>query len=293
MNNLELKGNVKTIPSYEVAEMIGKRHKDVLLMLTGQNDKNGNTKIIGIIPTLEKNGEFNISDYFIKSTYKDKMNRTRVCYECTKLGCELIVNKMTGKKGILFAAKYAKKFNDMEKELSLANTKALALLRAVEGTGEESAMALKQYTDIRIQEETKPLQSVIDAVIDNSGLFDIGIIGKILKPYNNNFGSKKIFTYLRNEKILIDAPNTQRHNTPYDRYSKYFEVKTIQINKGSYHGTTYKTYLNGEGLKYILNRLAKNDMINPLDRDNVLKDISEELDNTESSFLVVNDAETY
>ena len=42
---------VQTIPSYEVAKMMGKEHKEVLKMLEGQKDKNGKTKHVGMIQT--------------------------------------------------------------------------------------------------------------------------------------------------------------------------------------------------------------------------------------------------
>ena len=35
--------------------------------------------------------------------------------------------------------------------------KAMYLLKAVESNGEESAIAIKQYSDLRIQEETKTI----------------------------------------------------------------------------------------------------------------------------------------
>ena len=38
--------------------------------------------------------------------------KTYKCYECTKMGCELLANKLTGEKGILFTAKYVKRFKD-------------------------------------------------------------------------------------------------------------------------------------------------------------------------------------
>ena len=49
--------NVKTIPSYEVAKMMEKSHRDVLRMLEGCE----NPKIIGIIPTLTDN-DFVVSE---------------------------------------------------------------------------------------------------------------------------------------------------------------------------------------------------------------------------------------
>lgn len=104
---------IKTIPSTEVAKMMERSHGDVLKMLEGQVDKNGKTKIVGIIPTLTK-GELPPLDYFIESTYMDAKGENRKCYECTKMGCEMLANKMTGEKGIIFTAKYVKRFNEME-----------------------------------------------------------------------------------------------------------------------------------------------------------------------------------
>lgn len=112
MNELQAKG-VQTIPTYEIAAMIEKRHSDVLRMLEGSEKP----KVVGIIPTILTDVELRSLDYFIESTYIDKKGETRKCYECTKMGCEMLANKMTGEKGVLFTAKYVKKFNEMEQQL--------------------------------------------------------------------------------------------------------------------------------------------------------------------------------
>ena len=100
----------KTIPTYEVSEMMGKKHWEVLNMIHGKSDRKG---IIEVLTDVQ----MDVSEYFIKSTYKDASGKENVYYECTKMGCELLANKMTGEKGILFTAKYVKKFNEMEKVL--------------------------------------------------------------------------------------------------------------------------------------------------------------------------------
>ena len=113
MNNIidiDRNKKTKTIPSTEVAKMMGREHKEIMWMIDG-NEKRG---IVGIKPTIEISAELHLSDYFIESTYKDSMNRNKICYECTKMGCEMLANKMTGEKGILFTAKYVKRFNEME-----------------------------------------------------------------------------------------------------------------------------------------------------------------------------------
>lgn len=103
------------------------------------------------------------------------------------------------------------------------------------------------------EKQVKQKQIVIDKVIKDDSLFTIGVIGKILKPYCPKMGARKVFEYLREEKILMNAPNTQRHNLPYDKYNKYFEMKYVD----TVIGTQTKVYFNGKGVKWFLDRLVK------------------------------------
>ena len=164
MNNLEVRLNesiVKTIPSYEVAEMMGRSHKEVLKMLEGQKRSDGTYKHVGIIPTL-LSGQFHLADYFIESTYKDASGKTNKCYECTKLGCDMLANKMTGEKGILFTARYVKKFNEMEKTINSNDQLKSQLLLSIYNGGQDGILAAKQLTDLEVQEATKPLYKEIN-----------------------------------------------------------------------------------------------------------------------------------
>jgi Rha family phage regulatory protein len=110
MNELCTKDTVETIPSYEVAEMMDKKHQDVLRMIQGTSDRRGIIEVLGDI-------QMDVADYFIESTYIDSQGKERICYECTKMGCDMLANKMTGDKGIIFTAKYVKAFNDMQKAI--------------------------------------------------------------------------------------------------------------------------------------------------------------------------------
>lgn len=105
----------------------------------------------------------------------------------------------------------------------------------------------------KLQVEVTQKQTIIDNVIDDDGLFAVGTVGKVLKPYCNNMGTIKIFKFLRENNILMDNERTQKHNLPYDRYNKYFELKYIETT----FGTHVKPYFNGKGLKWFLNRLVK------------------------------------
>ena len=121
MNN-ELLLNEKTLDRREVAKMIGKAHKDIIRMIDGYKPPEGSNKrqIVGIIPTLAK-GNVTPSKYFIESSYLNN-NREYKCYLCTKMGCEMLGNKLQGEKGILFTAKYVNAFNEMEEALQEVET---------------------------------------------------------------------------------------------------------------------------------------------------------------------------
>ena len=100
----------KTITSMEVAEMMEVNHFEILRKLEG------NSKIKGIIPTLADN-KIVVSDYFQESTYQDASGKENKCYLVTKLGCDFLANKFTGEKGILFSAKYVKRFREIEETI--------------------------------------------------------------------------------------------------------------------------------------------------------------------------------
>ncbi|OYO76186.1 regulatory protein Rha [Lachnotalea glycerini] len=99
----------QTITTLEVAEMMETEHYKILEKLEGTKDK----KTKGIIPTMCAH-EIVVADYFKESTYQDAQDKPRKCYLVTKIGCDFLANKFTGEKGILFTAKYVKRFRDME-----------------------------------------------------------------------------------------------------------------------------------------------------------------------------------
>lgn len=57
-------------------------------------------------------------DYFIEATYIDEKGEARPNFYCTEMGCEMVANKMTGDKGIIFTAQYVQAFHAMRDELA-------------------------------------------------------------------------------------------------------------------------------------------------------------------------------
>lgn len=106
LNNLTLiNTNGKfTVDSREVAEMVGKQHSHLL------RDIKMYKEILDLNPNLDS------ANFFIESDYTDTQSQLRTCFLLTRKGCDMVANKMTGEKGVLFTATYVTKFEEMEKQ---------------------------------------------------------------------------------------------------------------------------------------------------------------------------------
>ncbi|HEY5588537.1 MAG TPA: ORF6C domain-containing protein [Candidatus Paceibacterota bacterium] len=106
MNNLTIinRNGQLLLSSREVTKMIGKDHKHLL------RDIQGYMVILG-------ESKFGPSDFFIEDVYLNSQNKEQPCYLLTKKGCNMVANKMTGEKGILFTATYVTKFDEMENKI--------------------------------------------------------------------------------------------------------------------------------------------------------------------------------
>lgn len=90
--------------SRDVAKMIGKEHKHLL------------RNIRSYIDVLRKS-KIGLTDFFIEGHYIDSQGKPRPRFYLTKKGCDMVANKMTGEKGVLFTAEYVTRFEEMEKQL--------------------------------------------------------------------------------------------------------------------------------------------------------------------------------
>ena len=109
-------GDLTKVPhvldSREVAEMVGKRHANLI------------RDIENYIEVMGKNSKLSSSNFFIERTYKQAGNGKEVKrYDITKKGCEMVANKLTGEKGILFTAEYVERFNQMEQADNIKQVK--------------------------------------------------------------------------------------------------------------------------------------------------------------------------
>ena len=128
------------IDSRQVAEMVGKQHKNLLRDITGYLD------------TMQKSTGLKIepSDFFIDSTYKDATGRELPCYLLTKKGCDMVANKMTGEKGVLFTAAYVTAFEAMREHIETGKP-----LPKSHKTDQELAAADKRATAMQLNAKTR------------------------------------------------------------------------------------------------------------------------------------------
>ena len=160
--------------------MLGMKHYKVLEKLDGTKDR----KTKGIIEILNAH-DFVVVDYFIKSSYVDAKGEDRPCYLVTKLGCNFLANKFTGEKGILFTAKYVKRFDEMERTIQnqykLPTTYKEALLQLVEQVEENE----------KLLADNNHKQEVINGLTDDVDIYKKkDVINRICRRRSGNYANR-------------------------------------------------------------------------------------------------------
>lgn len=126
-----------------------------------------------------------VVDYFIKSSYVDAKGEDRPCYLVTKLGCDFLANKFTGEKGILFTAKYVKRFDEMERTIQnqykLPTTYKEALLQLVEQVEENE----------KLLADNNHKQEVINGLTDDVDIYrKKDVINRICRRRSGNYANR-------------------------------------------------------------------------------------------------------
>lgn len=103
-NKLMNTSAIETIDSREVAEMIEVRHDNLVKKIRNYQQILDSSKLRS-------------QDFFVPSTYINSQNKEQPCYLLTKKGCEMVANKLTGEKGVIFTAKYVNRFEEMENHI--------------------------------------------------------------------------------------------------------------------------------------------------------------------------------
>ncbi|MDO5375730.1 MAG: Rha family transcriptional regulator [Staphylococcus rostri] len=133
------------LDSREVAEIVGKRHDNLVRDIDNYSS------------VILQNSNLRAADFFVESSYTSNNNNTYKCYLLTRKGCDIVANKMTGSKGVLFTAMYVDAFHKMDEhikqsQLSVPQTpmQALEMMFKVQKEQEQFNQEMqRQITGIR------------------------------------------------------------------------------------------------------------------------------------------------
>jgi len=223
------KDGILTIDSREVAEMVGKEHFSLMRDIRTYCGYLGKSKTV-------------CSEFFIESEYRSEQNKTMPCYLITRKGCDMVANKMTGERGILFTATYVNRFHEMEQRLSTPQLPQnyLEALKALVAS-EEEKQALQTENQNML-----PKAAFFDAVANSKDAIEMAAVAKVLAI--PGYGRNNLFEFLRNHKVL------QENNQPYQRHIDAGRFRLVEQKYNKPDGSTHisiKTLVYQKGVDYI------------------------------------------
>ena len=120
-----------TLTSMEVADMVEKKHSDLLKDIRRYSKQLAEGKI----PS---------GDFFNESLYLDANGQSRPCFLVTKKGCEFIAHKLTGQKGTEFTARYINRFHKMEDGVGIISAEKIPVGEVAKLTNIMDRVAVRQ-----------------------------------------------------------------------------------------------------------------------------------------------------
>lgn len=171
-------------------------------------------------------GDFSPNDFFIPSEYKDSIGRTLPCYLLTKKGCDMVANKLTGEKGVLFTAAYVTAFEKMRRELTCVMPQDFpSALRALADAEEQKMKLLAENQAMRGK------ANYFDALVDRNLLTGFRETAKELGIKQN-----KLISFLLDNGYVYR--NQRGKLFPYDaKNDGLFEVKEFVNDNNGFSST--------------------------------------------------------
>ncbi|EGT5454524.1 phage antirepressor KilAC domain-containing protein [Clostridioides difficile] len=261
MSNLTIinQNNQFLVESREVAELIEKKHDNLL------RDIRGYKKI------LEDSSNLRSQDFFIESTYINTQNKIQPCYLLTKKGCDMVANKMTGEKGIIFTAIYVTKFEEMEQELKekqpkLPTTYKEALQQLLIEVEEKEQLQLENQEKDKVIQLQQPKVLFADSVASSDNSILVGELAKLLRQNGIDTGQNRLFDWLRNNGYLIKRKG-EDYNTPTQKSVDLGVIETkegTRVHPDGHTSITKTPKITGKGQIYFINKFKKNNQISML-----------------------------
>ncbi|MBS6715354.1 MAG: Rha family transcriptional regulator [Dialister sp.] len=212
--------DVDVVYSRDVAEMIRRPHNDLMKSIRAYCDYLGQ-------------GDFSQSDFFIPSTYINSQNKEQPCYLLTKKGCDMVANKMTGEKGVLFTAAYVTAFEKMREHIQGSKVKRVGMtdyqqMMAETRRRNARVQAARILTQLAKQYHGTTYEQVLNAHATKE------LTGEYLLPLPKL--DAKTYSAAEIGEMLGISSNkvgtlTNRNNLKTDQYGQWFKDKVPNINK--------------------------------------------------------------
>lgn len=238
--------------SRDVAEMVGKRHDHLL------------RDIKGYVKVLEDNPNLGTPNFFIESTYKSNQNKELPCYLLTKKGCDMVANKLTGEKGILFTAAYVTKFEEMNNALkskspTLPMTYKEALQALLIEVEKNESLQIENTTFKQQIGEMKPKVSYYDIVLKSPSALSVTEISKDYGMSANKLNRLLHDLGIQYKQGKVWFLYSKNHDKGYTKTETY----TYDIDK-----TRVSTKWTQKGRLFLYDILKQNNVLPMIEQDN-------------------------
>jgi len=207
MNGLNIINNngKLLLDSRDVAETTGKRHDHLI------------RDIEGYVSVLNQNPNLGADQFFLESSYEAGTGKKYKCYLLTKKGCDMVANKMTGEKGVIFTATYVTQFEKMEEKLKSLSVPSYMIENPIERAErwikeqkEKQALETKSLMLEQQVKENEPKVTYYDEILSSKGAVPI-----------SNFAKDYGLSAVRLNKILNEQKVQYKINGQWLLYSKY------------------------------------------------------------------------
>lgn len=236
---LIVKENTIYADSRDVAEMVGKRHDHLI------------RDIDGYMEALNQNPNLGADNFFVESTYKSGTGKLYKCYLLTQMGCEVVANKLTGQKGVLFTAAYVKQFNEMKEKLAFAKlpdfTNPSIAARAWADQYER-----REIAEAKIRHDA-PLVAYSEAVQNTDTNISVREMAKILCQSGVDIGEKRLYAKLREDGLVVKGGRDKNLPTQTSTHHGWFVRASSVIGNQEF----FTARVTPKGRIYLLERYGK------------------------------------
>ena len=224
---------IQTMTSLQIAEITGKRHKDVLEAIRNME------------PAWEKiNGR-----KFPLVEYKDAKGEMRPMYQLNKTECLYVATKFNDEA----RAKLVIRWEELEKERMASGFMVPQTFSAALRLAAEQAERIEEQQ--KQIAEMSPKAEFFDTVADSKTAISIGELAKILGV--KGYGRNNLFEFLRQNDVL------DKNNVPMQRYvdAGYFRVIEQHFMRNSEPCVNIKTLVYQRGVDFVRRLIAKRDAV--------------------------------